>query len=160
MSGFTRSPRRIAAIALVALGGIAQAALPALADGQRRPVAAVTIYPGDIIRENMLTDATFPDAAASAVFATSHAAIVGKVAKRTILPGNPFPTNAIGIPRIVSIGSMVRLVFEEDGLQISTYASALQNGAAGDVISVRNMESGVTLSGVIRPDGSIHVGPG
>ena len=55
---------------------------------------------------------------------------------------------------------MVRLVFEEGDLTISTYASALQGGAAGDVISVRNLESGFTLSGVIAPDGTIHVSNG
>jgi flagellar basal body P-ring formation protein FlgA len=130
------------------------------AAGERRPVPNVTIYPGDIIREPMLSDADFPDAVASSVFATSHESIVGKIAKRTLLPGSAIPLNAIGVPRVVSIGAMVRLVYEEDGLEISTYASALQNGAAGDVISVRNTESGVTISGVIRPDGSIHVGPG
>ena len=38
---------------------------------------------------------------------------------------------------------MVRLVYEEGGLRITTYASALQAGAAGDLISVRNSESGL-----------------
>ncbi len=125
---------------------------------ERRPVAAVTIYPGDVIREQMLTDGDVADG--GSVFASNHNMLVGKVAKRTLLPGSPIPINAVGVPRLVSIGSMVRLVYEEGGLQISTYASALQNGAAGDIISVRNLESGVTLSGIIESDGSIHVGPG
>ena len=145
-------------VALVALASFA-GQVPATAR-ERRPVAAATIYPGDIIREQMLTDVEFPEAVASSVFVLNHEQIVGKVAKRTLLPGNPIPMNAIGIPRAVSIGSMVRLVFEEDGLEIATYASALQNGAVGDLISVRNLESGITLSGIIRPDGSIRVGPG
>jgi flagella basal body P-ring formation protein FlgA len=61
---------------------------------------------------------------------------------------------------LVTIGAMVKLVFEEGGLTISTYASALQAGAAGDLISVRNVESGLILTGVIAPDGSIHVSNG
>jgi flagella basal body P-ring formation protein FlgA len=154
-----RFARHLASVAIAGFIAAGSAAMPATAM-ERRPVATVTIYPGDVIREQMLTDADFPDAVASSVFVSNHSMIVGKVSKRTILPGSPIPINAIGVPRVVSIGAMVRLVYEEDGLQISTYASALQNGAAGDVISVRNMESGVTLSGVVRADGSIHVGPG
>ena len=140
---------------------LAFAAFPAnqaTAAAERRPVAAFTIYPGDIIRDQMLTDADFPDAVASSAYATNRSMLLGKVARRTLLPGQPIPANAVGEPKLVTIGAMVRLVFEEGGLTISTYASALQAGGAGDMISVRNMESGLTISGVIRADGSIHVG--
>lgn len=156
MSALPRSRARLAvALALSVVGQQA----PSMA-AERRPVAAVTIYPGDIIREQMLTDADFPDAVASSAYATNLTMLVGKMARRTLLPGKPIPTNAVGEPRLVTIGARVRIVYEEDGLLISTYASAMQAGAAGDVVTVRNMESGITLSGVIRPDGSVHVGPG
>ena len=128
------------------------------AAAERRPVPAVTIYPGDIIRDQMITDADFPDAVASSAYASNRSMLVGKVARRTLLPGQAIPANAVGEPKLVTIGAMVRLVYQEDGLTIATYASALQAGAAGDVVTVRNMESGITVSGVIRPDGSILIG--
>ena len=141
----------LATVALVVVAGHAGAA-------ERRPVPAVTIYPGDVIRDQMITDADFPDAVASSAYASSRAMLVGKVARRTLLPGQSIPSNAIGEPKLVTVGAMVRLVYEEDGLRITTYASALQGGAAGDLISVRNLESGITVSGIVGPDGSIHVG--
>ena len=55
---------------------------------------------------------------------------------------------------------MVKVVFKEGGLTISTYASALQAGAVGDIIAVRNTESGLTVSGTIERDGSIRVNNG
>ena len=55
---------------------------------------------------------------------------------------------------------MVRVVFTEGGLTITTYASALQSGSTGDTIPVRNLESGLTISGTIERDGSISVGSG
>ena len=125
---------------------------------ERRPVAAVTIYPGDVIRDDMLADQDFPDAVASSSFATNRTMLVGKVARRTLLPGQAIAINAIGEPRLVRVGSLVRVVYKDDGLVIQTYAAALQNGAAGDVVSVRNNESGVTISGVVDADGSVHVG--
>ena len=125
---------------------------------ERRPVPALTIYPGDVIHENMLTDGDFPDAVASGSYASNRSMLLGKVARRTLLPGQAIPTNAVGEPKLVAIGSRIRLVFEEDGLVVTTYASALQAGAAGDFISVRNMESGVVIGGTIAADGSVHIG--
>ena len=127
---------------------------------ERRPVPAVIIYPGDIIREQMLTDVEVPDGVAGSGFATNLSMLVGKAARRTLLPGQAIPAGAVMEPKLVKIGAMVRLVYEEDGLQIATYASALQAGAAGDIVAVRNLESGLTISGVVRSDGTIHVGPG
>ena len=43
---------------------------------------------------------------------------------------------------------------------ISTYASALQAGGVGDVIPVRNTESGITVSGTVQIDGTVRVGNG
>ena len=60
-------------------------------------------------------------------------ALVGKTARRTLLPGLPIAANAVGEPKIVTIGAMVRVVFVEGGLTITTYASALQAGVVGDV---------------------------
>jgi flagellar basal body P-ring formation protein FlgA len=39
-----------------------------------------------------------------------------------------------------------------------TFAMALDNGAVGDTIRVRNADSGTIISGVILPDGSVSVG--
>ena len=135
-------------------------AVEPVAAAEHIPVPAVTIYPGDIVRDGMLTDKDFPDSFADAGFINRRADLIGKVAKRTLLPGQAITANSVALPKLVTIGAMVRLVFEEGGLLISTYASALQAGSAGDLISVRNLESGLTLSGVIAPDGTIHVSNG
>ena len=134
-------------------------AAPAAA-AERRPVPAVTIYPGDVIREEQLADADFPDAVASAAFASNRTMLVGKVARRTLLPGKAIPANAVGEPRLITVGARVKVIYEDAGLNITAYGAALQAGVAGDFVSVRNVESGVTVSGTLAPDGSVHVGPG
>lgn len=145
-----------------AASGLGVLALLAVVDPaaatERRPVPSTVIYPGDIIRADMLTDAEFPDAVASTTYATNRTMLLGKVARRTLLPNQAIPANAVAEPKLVTIGARVRLVYQEDGLVISTYASALQAGAAGDFITVRNMESGITLGGTVAADGSVHVG--
>ncbi len=123
------------------------------------PVPGVTIYPGDPITEEMLTDRRFRLTRASleAVVA-GRELLVGKVARRTLLPGQPITINAIESPKLVRRGVPVRLVFTEGGLTIITYAEPMQSGSAGEVIRVRNTESGTVIVGVVQADGSIVVG--
>ena len=50
--GWTNRPRRLALTALLLLG----AAVPAAAEDRMLPTPSQVIYPGDIIRDAMLTD--------------------------------------------------------------------------------------------------------
>ncbi len=54
----------------------------------------------------------------------------------------------------------MNLVYSEGGLVIVTSGAALQDGSIGDVVRVRNSDSGVTVSGAVQPDGSVRVGGG
>lgn len=121
------------------------------------PVPTITIYPGDVIKDEWLVDRDFPPGISAAAMGT-RAAIVGKVARRTLLPGSPVPWNAVVDPRVVANGTKVRLQFEEGALAITAYGTALQAGGAGDVISVRNLASGLMISGTVQADGSVRVG--
>ena len=81
------------------------------------PVPAVTIYPGDTIRENAIVDHDFGSGGPMQGAAIkSRAALIGKVARHTLLPGLPISFNAVGEPRLVVDGQKVRVIFEQDGL--------------------------------------------
>lgn len=124
------------------------------------PVPAITIYPGDTIQESYLVDRDFagkPTAPHGGVI-ESRSDLVGKLARRTLLPGVPIPVNAVTVPNTISNGTRVRVVFHQNGLTIETYAIALQAGKIGESISVRNPDSGTTISGVVQADGSVRVG--
>jgi len=122
------------------------------------PVPKSVIYPGEIIREDMLISIPADDLGVPIVsVAEARRAIVGKSALRTLLPGEPIGPSDVGSPRLVTNGAEIMLNYIEDGLIISTSASALQDGAAGDVIRVRNNDSGVVISGAVQPDGSVRV---
>jgi flagella basal body P-ring formation protein FlgA len=130
----------------------------AIAQERTAPVPTQVIYPGDIIREGVLTDVPIDDAAGrGGPFADTHAALVGKMAKRTLLPGRLIATIAVENPRAVSNGAEIKLVYRDGPLTIVTFAMALDNGAVGDTIRVRNSDSGTIISGIILPDGSVSV---
>ncbi len=118
----------------------------------------ITIYPGDAIKDDWLVDREFSEASPSRDgFVAAREAIVGKIARRTLLPGAPIPLNAVSPAKIVANGARVRIVFEEGALSIATYGAALQDGSVGAVISLRNLDTGLTVSGTVQADGSVRL---
>lgn len=142
----------VAALVLMSVGRSAWAA-------GEMPVPKVTIYPGDIITQDLLTVRRFSASRlAKRPAYDRHEAIVGKVARRTLLPNQPIPINAIREPDAVKQGNRARVVFKTEGLLITGEAIALQSGSIGDVISLRNPDSGTTIRGTVLADGSVSVG--
>lgn len=116
------------------------------------------IYPGETIVLAALKQVTLipgkhkPDA-----MATRAEELQGKIAKRTLLPGRYIPTAAIREAWLVEQGAAVQVFFIAGGLTISATAVTLQPGSAGDLIKVRNSDSGKILSGTVMADGTIQV---
>ena len=123
------------------------------------PVPAVTIYPGDVIAEDQLSDRAFiAHTVARASIYESRDAVVGRVARRTLLPGQPIPINALRDAYVVVQGKTALVVFEAGALNITLHATALQNGGIGDVVSLRNNDSGTVIKGTVAPDGTVRLG--
>jgi flagella basal body P-ring formation protein FlgA len=132
-----------------------------LAQDAGAPSPKGVIYPGDVIRDDMLAD--LPEGGVrdgGGPFVEDRALIVGKVARLTLLPGHAIPFAGVSNRKVVANGAEVRLVYAEGGLLIMTTGAALQDGSIGDVVRVRNSDSGVTVSGAVQPDGSVRVGGG
>jgi flagella basal body P-ring formation protein FlgA len=132
---------------------------PLAAEQRPLPVPAQVIYPGDKITNAMLEDSRDAGAPQPNVLA-DRADIVGKVARRTLLPGRPIAAIAVEEARAVSMGALVSLVYQADGLNIVTTGQALQNGYAGQLVQARNLDSGIVVSGIVQPDGSIRLKDG
>ena len=155
-----RSARGAAANLLLPLLLLHGAAFPALAEDRTIPTPKKVIYPGDVIRNSMLTDVAVDDAFDDNSIVADRAALIGKIAKRTLLPGQEIQAAAIQNPRAVANGAHVTLVYRDGGLTIVTSAQALEPGGVGDTIRVRNEDSGLTVTGKIQADGSVSVSGG
>ena len=148
----------VAFIVVAALGARARADDNA-AGGDILPVPVITIYPGDIIGDEMLADQSFPaGTSASSAILAARQAIVGKVARRTLLPGKPIAANAVAEPDLVKRGTIVHAFFDEGGLSMSTLVLPLQSGSLGAIIQCRNVDSGRVIMGTVQADGSVRVG--
>ncbi|MGE0849554.1 MAG: flagellar basal body P-ring formation chaperone FlgA [Hyphomicrobiaceae bacterium] len=149
----------ISGLAVTAAAAVLCAAQTVRADDLELPVPKAIVYPGDTVTEEMLVPRAFiaRTVARSTVFETSEG-LAGKVAKRTLLPGQPIPIAHVRDPYLVTQGKTALVIFEEGGLTISTRAMALQNGGAGDMVSLRNMDSGTVIKGMVAGDGSVRLG--
>lgn len=122
------------------------------------PVPRQTIPPGAEIGNQDLIERKFPSRTATQFAVAAHRSqLVGQVARRTLLPGQPIPVGAVEKPLLVKRGEPARLVFREQGLVIIMQVEALQDGGAGSFVRVRNIDSGLVVSGRVQQDGSIRV---
>ena len=130
----------------------------AISAGIELPVPRHTIHPGDEISHQDLVERKFPSRTAQQFAVSTHRGqLVGMIARRTLLPGQPVPANAIEKQVLVRKGEPARLVFHEQGLMIIMQVEALQNGGAGNFVRVRNIDSGLVVSGRVQEDGTIRV---
>ena len=58
---------------------------------------------------------------------------------------------------MVTQGKTALVVFEAGGLTITANAMALQNGGIGDVVTLRNIDSGTVIKGTVAPDGTVRL---
>lgn len=83
---------------------------------------------------------------------------VGLEARVVLYSGRPISLNDIGPAAVVERNQIVSLIYSQGGLVISADGRALGRAGIGDMVRVMNLGSRTTVSGVVAPDGTIHVG--
>jgi flagella basal body P-ring formation protein FlgA len=150
---FLHVPAFVAATGLVLLTGGA-------ASGEETVLVPTrVIYPGETIALDALKEVTLRQGkVAPAAVAMADTPVEGKIARRTLLPGRYIAVNSLREAYLVDQGAAVQVMFVSGNLTISASAITLQAGSAGDLIKVRNIDSGKVFSGTVMADGSIRVG--
>ncbi|MCV9962826.1 flagellar basal body P-ring formation chaperone FlgA [Pararhizobium sp. BT-229] len=156
----TTAAPRIGLRALVASGSLCACLMfPAVAFADK-PMAVIptqTIYPGEVIEANRLEEVEVTNPALTGDYATSTEQVVGKITSRTLLQGRVILVSSLREPYAVERGKAVRIVFTNGPLTITAGGAPLANAAVGDLIRVRNTDSGIIVSGTVMEDGTIHV---
>jgi flagella basal body P-ring formation protein FlgA len=146
-------------IFLIFCGLFAAQPLCAHAGARSLPVPRATIYPGDVITSDLLAEQSFEVRTSARLGVFEQATgLVGKVARRTLMPGQPVALGSVRPPDLVRQGRPAAAVYQADGLVITMQVTPLQSGIAGDFIAVQNSDSGVVIKGTIQDDGTIKVG--
>lgn len=139
--------------AMLALGAVS---LPVSAGQQAFAVPKMTIYPGDAISGEMIDERPGSDRTTGTGYAT-RSQVVGKLARRTLLPGQAIPLVAVRDPDVVRSGKAVTMVFAVGGLVITARGMSMQAGAIGDSVSVQSADSGTVVRGTVQADGTVRI---
>lgn len=143
--------------------GLFLCVLPGLFTGQANAemghavVPRQIIYPGQEIDAAQLQEVEVTNPKLAGGYASAVDEVAGKVSSRTLLPGRTIQLSALREPYTVKRGSPVRLTFSVGNMLISASGTPLDNAAVGEVIKVRNLDSGVTVSGTVMADGTVQV---
>ncbi len=163
MGGGTRDPGRVMAVlyaVALALAALVILSVPvrALAAELELPVPTTVIYPGQsVTAPGLHHKAFYVKDDKIGLYAVDDSALIGRVARRTLLPGKAIRLSDLKEPDLVRAGAAVTLVYSEAGLVITGQGTALRSAGAGETIRVRNADSGIIVSGIVSADGSIRI---
>ena len=83
-------------------------------------------------------------------------AVVGKTLRNSLGTGQPLRSDQLLAPLVIRQGQTVRVISAGPGFAVSAEGKALNNAAEGQVAQIR-MNSGQTVSGIAKADGSVEI---
>src|SRR5258708_38071382 len=119
----------------------------AFASTVRVVVPAHDIARGDTIGENDLTYATVDGAALMSGVPTKMAEVLGLQARRTLSIGQPFRSDDVRRPVVVTKGQTVTMQFIVPGVELTAMGRAMSEGGVGDTVTIQNPASYRMISG-------------
>ena len=156
MTRIVRLARHV--LAAAALGLVPAAGSSAGAADLNLPVPTVVVYPGQSVLDRGVISARFtvPGNQLSA-YVVEEGMLKDRLARRTLLPNQPILLSDLKSPDAVTAGQVATLIYREEGLLITGKGMPLQSAQAGQSVRVRNVDSGILISGIASEDGSIEV---
>lgn len=81
---------------------------------------------------------------------------IGKTLRNSLGSGQPLRSDQLLAPLVIRQGQSVRVISKGAGFAVSSEGKAINNAAEGQMAQIR-LNSGQTISGVARADGSVEV---
>lgn len=83
----------------------------------------------------------------------------GRTARRSLRPGQPLRRSLLQAPVAVRRGQPVRIVGTGSGFQVAVAGTALEDGAAGDTVRIRNASTGRATTATVLGPGLVGLQP-
>ncbi len=155
---FRRITRYLASAAVATTVAASLWATPQAAYAQAFAVVPTqTVYPGETLTASQLEEVAVTNPNIAGGYARSIAEVEGMISKRTLLPGRTIPVASLRPPYAINRGANIRLTFTLGSMTISASGTPLSDASVGDVIKVRNLDSGVIVTGTVLADGTVQV---
>ena len=83
--------------------------------------------------------------------------MVGKIAVRNLIAGQPVRQSDVTAPKLISRGQSVTITSKAGGLTVTMKGKALGNARAGDRVWVQNQSSNKRVEGEVTPGGEVLI---
>lgn len=129
-----------------------------LANGLGRAVVpSVVINAGEVLSELKLKELDVTNSNLRGNYARYIKDVKGLVTRRTLLPDRIILLSALHRPYVISRGDKVRIILNQGNMTISAAGVALSDASVGDAISVKNIDTGVIVSGSALDAGTVRI---
>jgi flagella basal body P-ring formation protein FlgA len=120
-------------------------------------VPTTVIYPGQIIAAGQVKRVEVTNPNLSGDYATDFSQVEGMITKNTLVPDRAIYVSSLREPFAVTHGQQVKLIYSNGSLQITALGTPLQDGSVGELIRVRNNDSGLTINATVLSPGIVQV---
>ena len=128
----------------------------AFANTVRIVVPAHDIARGDTISESDLTYASVDGAALMSGIPTKMNEVLGLQARRVLAAGQPFRSDDVRRPIVVTKGQTVTMQFAVPGVELMAMGRAMSEGGVGDTVTVQNPVSYRMISAIVIAPGTVR----
>ena len=119
-------------------------------------VPAHDIARGDTISENDLTYAMVDGASLMSGVPTRIDEVKGMQARRVLAAGQPFRSDDVRHPIVVTKGQTVTMEFDAPGVELTAMGRAMSEGGVGDTVTVQNPASYRMISAIVTAPGTVR----
>jgi flagella basal body P-ring formation protein FlgA len=120
------------------------------------PVLARDLAAGEVVSADDLVDLPVQGPVAGSVVQREQD-IIGLAARKPLRAGRPIALSELRQPILVAKGSLVNIRVSMPGIELSTTAKAIEQGAMGEVVRVMNLTSNRIIQAVITGPGEAQV---
>jgi flagella basal body P-ring formation protein FlgA len=120
-------------------------------------VPRTIIYPGQEINLAQIEVVPVTNPNLTEGYARDVSEVDGMISSRTLIAGRTIMLTALHKPYAVRRGDKTTLVFDNGSLRITAAGTPLADANVGELISVRNTDTGVIINGTVMADGTVLV---
>jgi len=121
------------------------------------PVLKRTLSAGEVINQEDIAWSDEPVTHLRNTTVTNANDLIGKTPRHVISQDRPIRHDEIGGPLVINKGARITLLYHSQNLEIRTLGEAVDNGAKGDVIRVRNLASKSIIEGTVEASDRVRV---
>lgn len=121
------------------------------------PVLRKPLRNGDVITDSDIEVKSFPQERTASDTIRDVGDLVGRMPVRAVSPNRPIRNSEVSAPFLIKKNTLVKMRYKTDTMEITTSGQALDGGAKGDVIEVRNTDSKKTVRAVVAGNNVVDV---